>query len=255
MKKAFGQIGVLATAVFFALPAMSDEAFNRSTIGGLKGTTQGEREGAFVIEGTKHHDQKQLLVLSSKPFVYGTEHGRLELGSGIGLTGAGFAGAGYLTPASNGSSGVFVGLEPVNLQVTLNSNDEREDFIEWSPMASVGLHLDTDVCRATALARGGLSLGSLGDGGLRVAKGMGAYLACEHGQLAGEMTRIKTDTGDVDLATIDLSVIAIPRFAIGMRGESIVTRKDKVDFIDAASGGTANDRSERRVLLTAGGAF
>ncbi len=221
-------------------------------IGGMMGYTQGEGEGGAVFEGKEFYDQKQ--------DVYGHSLGRLEISGGpqgeglnLGLTFENRVGETLL--GNNKGSFLHIGYEIPNLLINVNTNDQRTDYIEWQPMMSVGGQLPIASCRILALIRGGGSLGNLGDGGARWAYGSGAYLNCPKLDLIGEITRIKTKSGDHDLANADLSYSLDSGYTLNLRGEAI--EAEPVDGFKLLAANPTLDKDpqdgvEKRVLLTVG---
>jgi len=242
MKKLF----ILLSVLLFSPLVFADEAISTNGAGALSGKTQGKDEGAFIIQSSLFGEQSE-----DKNF-YGHNIFRLEIGSGFGITGAGMGGVGLFKVEPN-SVNSLVAIEPLNLIFSANTNNNREDYIEWMPMGAAGIQAAPNVCRIAVLGRAGAALGTLGDGGARTAYGAGAYLSCPKVHAAGEVTRIRTASGPVDLGSLTAAA-RVGNVDLGLRVESITTR-DKESDATMISEPEDNDKSEIRTMATAGLVF
>lgn len=211
-------------------------------IGLLAGKSDGKNEMAGALE---------FGGAGQTSAAYGQGALRLEGGSGWGISGYGFGGA-TLTGLERGEpAALLFGLEPLNLAFTANSNDKREDFIEWLPMVSLGGQLAADSCRILALARAGGALGTLGKNGAGYAYGGGAYVNCRDFFLTTELTRIDRKGQATDMAAVDtmIPIKAHRNVFLGLRGEVLDTREaDGSDRFGSLP--NDGDRVEGRVMLT-----
>ncbi len=215
-----------------------------SGIDGSYGKFQGTTQSGVGLQGMS-------VTITNAPGAtntYGAGHGSLDLSltpgaSGFALNAEEKSGVNLWTRKSNEAVIPLIGLEPLNLMFgtsvgfdkkttthtgvlgqTYTTQDSdphriqgREPNIEWSPMASAGVQLFSDTCKATLLIRGGASIGTLGDGGVRPAYGAGVTAVCKDLlQFSADVMRIPTKTVDVDMASLRAFVL-IPgqKFGVG----------------------------------------
>ena len=110
----------------------------------------------------------------------------------------------------------LIGVEPFNFNFNAGvqgSVENLSNYFEWTPMAAVGLDIDflelsdDDTCRGILLARGGASIGTLGDGGARPAYGAGFHINCADAvNFGADLLRIEDANFDVDLARVEIQV-------------------------------------------------
>lgn len=190
----------------------------------------------------------------AKDAEYGHGHLRLEAGSGFGVNGDLVAGRALLNLKAR-PIGLHFGVEPANLHLSLNNDNDRTDYIEWQPSVSLGVQAESGTCHALAAVRGGASVGTLGDNGIRKSYGVGANLVCKGVKAAGEWTQIKSDTDHANIASFDFKRVKQGEYLNsywGVRGEMINTRNDRA-LPDSTTG--TQDKNEYRVLVTAGTAI
>ena len=235
-----------------------DSEFNHSMpdstgLGMLYGRSAGELEAAFVWGGdrislpTQHKDTSIFFDRT-----YGLRNIRLEIGSGLGLALITTYGYQILGALSDEWFFPHIGFEPFNLFTSVNTNAKRKDFIEWLPSGSLGGHFVFSGINILILGRGGLAMGTLGNGGARTAVGTGLYLSTpEKLGFSGEITSILGDGGNVVASFYLASLLYnLPNrnITLGLRYEGL----------DSASVGTWDEGqsiikpsvSEKRLLLT-----
>ena len=208
------------------------------------GKYHGIGQGAVGLQGTT-------VTITNSPTAtntYGAGHTSLELSLAPGASGFALdleekSGVNLWTRHGDQTIVPLLGLEPLNfaagtsigfeskttqhtdaLGVTTTTKDSdphripgREPYIEWSPMAAVGFQVLGDTCKAMFAIRGGASIGTLGDGGVRPAYGAGVSAVCKHIlSFSADVMRIPTKTVDVDMASLRAFVL-VPgqHFGIG----------------------------------------
>jgi hypothetical protein len=224
-------------------------------LGVLAGTTAGALDRAFLVEGHNHLKQRAGFYGMRQ---YGQGQGRLELGTGIGMTLASTTGVTLLGLDGGTESGLMphFGVEPFSGQMSFNTNDSREDYYQWMPMAAAGAQLGAGPCRLMANARGGAGAGNLGKEGfapaLRPAFGASTYLNCSQLDVALEVTRMRDRGGGfIDLALVDVAYALDRRddWKLGIRGESTMVRGAGSAFGATSLEAAPGDRSEQRAML------
>lgn len=181
----------------------------------------GRNDGYHVYEGSLD------LLHSAHLYgrMYGLGMGRLQLGNEVGVNVQGHLGFNVLGADSYG----IIGLEPLNLSFNWTrriATNAPLNYIEWQPMAAVGLQIPSDLCRVAILVRGGGSWGTIGENGLRPAYGMGGYINCSNVfDFAAEITHIQSDTPtDVLMSEIRIPLqhVGNVRLSLGLRAEALL---------------------------------
>ena len=235
--------------------ATTRQAFRTSPIGLglLAGDAAGGLDRAILVEGHNHLKQKRGFQGVRQ---YGQGQGRMEIGTGFGLTLASTTGV-TLLGLDDRDSGLMphFGIEPFSAQMSLNTNDTREDYYNWMPMAALGPQLGTGSCRLLPSARAGAGIGNIGKSGfaprIRSALGASAYLNCATFDVALELTRMLDHRGNVDVALVDVADALDRRddWKIGVRGESLMLRAPGASSGVASLERGSGDRAEQRAML------
>jgi len=224
-------------------------------VGAFYGKSNNATEGGLVLKAAVHGKSPGDSLVEN-PNGYGYSEMRLEIGTGFGIAGNWMSGT-KLSGLKRGETGVapLLGLEIFNVRLSANTDDDREDFIEWMPMMAAGLNAATNGCALSLVARGGAALGTLGDGGVRSAAGVGTYLNCKKVDLSADFTRIWTKGQPVDLARAELVFPALgDNMYVGISAEAISTRQSKsVDLLNWLP--ETNDKVEKRAFLVVGGTY
>lgn len=231
-------------------PSTPTTTMDKGAVTGSYGFYHGEKQGAIGLQGMK----TTITNAQGTMKAYGTGHGSIEVGTvGIAFNAEHKSGLNFWTRKGSERVVPLIGIEPFNLAlgtsigfdklVTEQKNPlgqtyyversnphrilGREPFIEWSPMASVGIQVLGDTCKAMFALRGGVSLGTLGDGGLRTAYGAGVVGVCEDVlQFSADVMRISTKSSDVDMASVR-AFILIPGQSFGIG--AVVDGRDTKD--------------------------
>lgn len=195
-------------------------------VGLMSGNSFGAGDHALVIEGQNHFNQRRGEFDLSR---YGEGQTRLEIGTGVGMTAASTGGVGLIGLQGFDRVAPFVGIEPFNGRVSLNTNDSRTDFYGWYPMASAGPQFAFGTCRVLSVARAGGAIGNLGKPGLMAALtpayGASGFVNCWRFDAMAEWTRVIGHDLDHDLAAVDTAYQVTPRgWKLGLRAESIKPR-------------------------------
>lgn len=256
------KVMTVALASAFALSlngplALADDPSVKSigSVGLMTGKSGDKKEVAGVLSLTALRTQQPSTENGFASYGQGTL--RLEAGTGLGVALRGKSGTTLIGAGNGVTVAPHVGLELLSMNFSVNTNDNREDFIEWSPMAALGVQGNIgNLCKVVANARAGGSIGTLGKGGARAAYGAGVDSHClKMFNLSANATRIATGTGPVDLQSADFRVM-FPgtRANIGVSAEAITTRAEssKSHLFQAAK---EEDKKEKRVFLHAGTSF
>lgn len=263
---------LLAICASLALPStvLADEF-----IGGILDRSGGNLDalltaGIGAIEAPHRPDPSDALDHERLPW-YGQGHVRLELGLGIPKTSVGNLGIGVnggvtlgyelIDVAHPGRLGLSFGSTRAALHAGIegsthfnaNTDDERREYVELMPMASLGLQATHGTCHALAAVRAGGALGTLGENGRRPAYGTEMGVVCKGMKAAGEWTHIDSDKEPAKIGSFDFKKVKIGRYRNsywGVRGEMINTRS--IRALPEVPG--THDRNEYRVLVTAGSA-
>lgn len=217
-------------------------------VGTLVGNSEGQLNLAAVFEGHNHFNQKKTVWDIRQ---YGYAESRLEIGTGVGAQVSATSGVTVFGIEGNQKVMPHLGVEPFNFRLNLNSSDHRQGYYEWLPMLSLGIQGATESCRLLPLFRAGGGIGNLTRPGIRpvshFASGVGAHLNCKKFNFALEYTRVHSDPGPRDFATLDLAM-RLPGSSseLGLRAEGLFTRAQASAFsLNNAEG----DMSEEQLVL------
>jgi hypothetical protein len=162
-------------------------------------------------------------ALGDEVQTYGHGHDRFELGTGIGFLLSHFGGLRLIGATWDEGTGFHLGLEPFNFATDVHTN--RDDYIEWLPMLSAGVHWVSNDSNVVLLVRGGGAVGTLATSGARTAWGLGLYANFTRTNVGFDLTRLQTREIPVDMAALDLCWTLSSRIGLGLRGESLIIRE------------------------------
>jgi hypothetical protein len=214
-------------------------SYNPVGLGLLFGTAENSNEYRLVVEGQNHFNQRVGIYNVRQ---YGHGQARIELGNGAALNLAATSGITLFGLSRHSTFSPHIGIEPMSGRIALDSNRALESSYEWLPAVSAGPQFAFSSCRFLPLVRGGAGVGNLGKDGrapsIRPTYGVGTYFNCAGMDVAAEITRLKGQANDVDLALADVAYeINSDGLKLGLRGESVQTRD------------LTATHSEQRVLL------
>lgn len=218
------------------------------------------RTNLGIVYGHSHQDTEAAFTLGSQilnrldtvqrddfiSYLFGESYGysglRIELGTGVGIS-VSTTGGRQLMGAESFPVFPHIGIELTNIQFSLNTLESREDYFEWSPSFSAGLHVRTGLCSSIGLGRAGLSLGTLGNGGTRPMVGAGFYMTCDVFTVSSDLNHIFGKDEDTD----ESRGIELANLAVGYTGPdqkyAIMIRVDSLGYLQSTTIGEATPKS------------
>jgi len=220
---------------------------------------EGTLNGGLVIRSHTVQDSEQFRG------AIGSGSGELRLGRGVGIAARNNSGTNLITaihPAARDLPVIPIAgahLFPLDFELNTNSDDVREDYIEWMPHLSGGLAVPLrDICGITARIKAGASIGTLGEeNGAGSMRGVALEVECDDRfMLSGDRSVIDRDGTRATLSRVDLALPLGEHLTLGVYAARVRTENNQESgFFGLDTEGVALRRDEARAGITMGGAF